>query len=200
MLLYGRPVIDNLFFFRRQVFEWHVRPYTHRPAYVYHQCPHQRIPGSYRTLVDGEGWVGDEGRFVHRHHGTYSSAFLAGSSSVEGQIFGRRGIEMCATFGAYDFSSRGNVECRWAIMPVRATVAGQAGEHQAKAVEQLRPCAERASDTRYAGTLAQGDGGRHIENVVYLRFGRLGDASAGIGRQRFQVASRAFSIHHSKGQ
>ena len=83
-------------------------------------------------------------------------------------------------------------------MSVRAAVAGQAGEHQAKAAEQFSPGAEGAADAGNAGTLPQGDSGRNVEDFVDVGFRGLGDASAGIGGQGFEIAPGAFGIDYAE--
>ena len=52
-------------------------------------------------------------------------------------------------------------------MPVGAAVAGQAGIHQAQAVQQLCPGAEGAADAGHARALVQRQRGGHIQHLVH---------------------------------
>ena len=85
-------------------------------------------------------------------------------------------------------------------MPVGAAVAGQAGVHQPQAVEQLRPRAEGAADSRHAGPLVEGQGRRDIQHLVHIRPGRLGHPAAGVGGQGLQIPPGALGIQNPKCQ
>ena len=95
---------------------------------------------------------------------------------------------------------RRHVHGRFQIVAVGAAVAGEPGEHQPKAVEELRTRAECTADARKRRSLMQGQGCRHVKDLVHGGAGCLGHAAAGIGRQRFQIAPRSFRVQHAQGE
>ena len=196
MLLFGRAVIDDLFLFRRQVLEGDVGPDAHLPGDVLHQGPHQRSPGQDRSFVDGQVLVGHEGRFVHGAHDSRSSASAAGALAVESKFLSARCIEVRSADGAHLFLLGGDGEGRLEIVPVGTPVAGEAGEHQPQAVQQLRHRSERAPDARHPRPLMQGQGRRHIAHVIHLCPCRLRHPPPRIGGQRLQVPPRPFRVQY----
>ena len=93
---------------------------------------------------------------------------------------------------------RRHIERRLQIVPVRAAVGGEPGEHQPQAVEQLRAGPERAADARHAGALPQGKGRGDIQHLVHARLLRLCHAPPGVGGQGFQIAPGALRIQHAQ--
>ena len=182
MLLDGRSVIDDFFFFGRQILERHIGTHAHGAAYVDHQRPHQGVPRSDSALVDCQILIGNQRRFIDRHHRAYASALLACAAAVERQLFRRRGKKVRTALRTDDFATCRHVERRRAVVSVGAAMARQTGIHQAQAVEQLRARAERAANAGHPRSLPQGDGGRHVEYIVEVGFRRLRDTAAGIGR------------------
>lgn len=86
------------------------------------------------------------------------------------------------------------------MVPVGALVAGQPREQQAQAVEQLCGGAEGGPHSGHAGALPQREGGRHMLHLVDAGPCALGQASARIGAQRLEIATRPLRIEHAQGQ
>ena len=85
-------------------------------------------------------------------------------------------------------------------MPIWASVAGKPGIHKAEAVQKLRARAEGAADSRNTRALVQGKGGRDVENLVHLRFGRLGHPPSCVGREGVQIPTRALGVENAQGE
>ena len=85
-------------------------------------------------------------------------------------------------------------------MPIGAAVAGETGEHQPQAVQQLGSCAEGAADTRHAGPLVQRQRRRDVEHLIHLCLGGLRHTAAGVGGERVQIPARALGIEHTQRQ
>ena len=79
-------------------------------------------------------------------------------------------------------------------------MAGQPGEHQAQAVEQLGAGTEGAADAGDAGPLMESQSRGDIEHLVHLGFGCLGHAPSRIGGQGLQIAPGPLGIEDAQGQ
>ena len=200
MLLFRRAVENDLLFALGQIAEGHVGAHAHLAANVGHQRPHQAVPGRDGPAVDGERIVRHQRAHVHRAHAARSAAFGAGSLRVEGQLLGGGGIKARAAFGAGKLLARCDGKRGRQIMAVGAAMAGQAGVHQAQAVEQLGARAEGAADAGHARPLMQRQRGGHIQHVVHRGLGCLRHAAAGVGGQRLQIAAGALGVQHAQRQ
>ena len=199
-LLLRRTVKDDLPLPRRQIPKGHVGAHAHFPGNVLHQRPHQRLPGGDGPLVDGERFIRHQRGLVHRADDARSIAAAAGAGAVEGELFRPRGDDKFPADRTADLFFRRHVQGRRDIVPVGTAMAGQAGVHEAQAVEKLGPRAKGAADPRDAGTLVQGQRGGHIAQLVHLGLGRLGHAAAGVGGERFQIAPGALGVQNAQGQ
>lgn len=196
----GRPVEHDIPFLRRQVFERHIGPDAHFAGDILHEGPHERLPGQHSALVDGQGFVGHQGRLVDGPDQSRAAAGFAGAAAVESQVFGTGPVKLRAAHGAGDLLHGRHMQGRFHIVAVRAAVARQARKHKAQAVQQFRRRAERAAYARYAGALVQGQGCRHVAHVVHLGLLGLGHTAARIGGKGLQVAAGPFRIEHAQGQ
>ena len=200
MLFLRRAVIDDFLFVVSQVPERHIRADAHFPADVRHQRPHQRFPWQNSALVNGQGVIRDQRRFVHRAHKPCAAAGRAGPLRVEGKLLRRRRIKPFSADRADQCLPRCHSKGRRQIVPVGAAVACKAREHQPQAAQQLRPGAEGASDTRNARTLVQCQRRRNVQHLIHLRPWCLRHSAPGIGGKCIQVPSGAFRIQHAKGK
>ena len=200
MLFDGRAVIDNIFFRVGQLAKRHVGAHAHLAADIGHQRPHQRVPGGDRALVNAQRFIRHQRGAVHRAHDAGAAAGAAGALAVEGELFSAGGDEACAAHRADQLLPGCNGQVRRVIMPVRAAVGRQAGEHQPQTVQQLGAGAKRAADTRHTGALVQGQRGRNIQHLVHIRAGRLGHAPPRIGGKRLQIAAGPFGIQYAERQ
>ena len=62
VLFLGGAVVDYLLLLVAEVLEGYVGPDAHLTADVRHEGPHQGIPGGDGAFVDGEVFIGNEGR------------------------------------------------------------------------------------------------------------------------------------------
>ena len=85
-------------------------------------------------------------------------------------------------------------------MPIGAAMAGQTGVHQPQVVEQLRPRAERAADSRHAGPLVERQRGRDVQHLIHIRPGRLRHPAARVGGQGLQIPPGALGIQNPQRQ
>ena len=200
MPLFRWPMVDDFLLRLGQVFERHIRAHPHLPTDVLHEGPHEGPPDGHGPLVDGQVFVGHQGRLVHGPGDAGPSATRAGSPTVEGQVFGPRPIEFLCADGAGDLLHSGHSEGRRAVMTLGATMAGQTGEHETQAVQQLRHGAESAADPGDARPLVKGQSRRNITDLVHIRSGCLGHASAGISGQGFQIPPGPFGVEDTQGQ
>ena len=200
VLFHGGTVVDDVLFLCRKRAERDVRADAHRPADVGHQRPHQRVPRRDSALVDRERFVRYERAAVDRPHDAGPAAGGAGALAVEGQLLGARREEAHAAHGAGQRLALRNGQRRREIMPVRAAVAGQAGEHQPQTVEQLRAGAEGAADAGHAGPLVQSERGRHVQHLVHVGLCGLRHAPPGVGGEGLEIAPGALRIQHAEGQ
>ena len=86
------------------------------------------------------------------------------------------------------------------IMTVGATVTGQPGEHEAKAVQKLRTCSKGAPDSRNPRSLVKSQRRWNIADLVHLSLGRLGHPPSRISRKGIQIPSRALRIQNAQRQ
>ena len=198
--LLGRAVVDDLLLLRGQVPEGDVRAHAHLARDILHQGPHQRAPGGHGAFVDGQGFVGHQRGLVHGPDRAGAAALLAGALAVEGQFLGTGGIEMRPAHGADQFLLGGHGEAGLEVVAVGAAVAGQAGEHQAQAVEQFGHRAEGAPDAGHARALVQRQRGRHVAHLVHLGPAGLRHPPAGIGGQGLQITAGALGVQHAQGE
>ena len=96
---------------------------------------------------------------------------------------------MCAAFRTDQFLAGGDRQRGSQIVPVWTAVFCQPGIHQAQTVQKFRARAEGTPDTGNAGALVQRQSRRHVQDLVYLRFGRLCHAPPGISRKRVQISA-----------
>ena len=200
MPLLGRAVEDDLLLLRRQIPEGNVRPHAHVPGDVLHQGPHQALPRSDGTFVDGQGIVRYQAALVHRSHDPGPAAGGAGPVRVEGHGLGAGPVELFAADRTAGWQHQGHIHIRRAGMPVGTAMASQAREHQAQTVQEFRRRAEGAAYPGDSRPLVQGQRCRDIAHLFHLCPARLGDAAAGIGGQRFQIPARAFRIERPQRQ
>ena len=125
MTLLSWAVIDNLLFLWSEVLERDIGPYTHLPCDVFHQRPHQRAPGGYGTLIDGQVLIRHQGGFVHGADDARSPAAAAGSFAVEGKLFCTRSIDTFPANWTVDRLLSRNIQRGRQVMPVGAAVAGK---------------------------------------------------------------------------
>ncbi len=155
MLFHHRTVIDDLFFLIGQVFEGNVGPDTHGAADVGHERPHQRVPGCHGALVDGKAFIRNKSAPVHRPYPSGPSAAPAGASRIEGEVLGSRAVEALSADRTDDLAHQRDLK-RWrGVVSVRTAVGGEAGEHQAEAVEQFGARPEGRTHARNARPLVQ---------------------------------------------
>ena len=109
MLFHRRSMVDDIFFFLRQVFKGHVGADSHSPADVGHEGPHEAVPGSDGAVVDGERLIGDEGGHVNGADHACAAAVGAGALGIKGQFLCRRRRNMGAALGADEVFFRGHV-------------------------------------------------------------------------------------------
>ena len=201
MLFDGRPVEYNVTLFGRELAERHIGAHAHRAAHLLHEVPHERTPWQHRTVVDTFRLIRHQGRTVHFAHNAGSGAGRAGAGRVEGERFGAGRVEFLATADASNGQSGRHVQRRFVARPaMRAHVRGDAGEQEPQTVEQFGHRAERRADARHGGPLVQGQRGRHMQHFVHLGAAGLGQATARVRGQRFQVTPRTFRIQHAKRQ
>ena len=200
MLFDGRAVIDNIFFRVGQLAKRHVGAHAHLAADIGHQRPHQRVPGGDRAFVYAQRFIRHQRGAVHRAHDAGAAAGAAGALAVEGELLSAGGDEACAAHRADQLLPGRDGQVRRVIMPVRAAVGRQAGEHQPQTVQQLGAGAKRAADTRHTGALVQGQRGRNIQHLVHIRAGCLGHAPPRIGGKRLQIAAGPFGIQYAERQ
>ena len=200
VLLLGGSVVDDGLLLGREVTEGDVGAHAHGAADVGHQRPHQGVPRGDGALVDGEALVGDEGGAVDRADLAGALAAGARAAAVEGEVLRARRLKGDAADGTDERALGGDVQRGGDGVAVGAAVLGQAREHQAQAVEQLRAGAEGGADARDAGALAQGERGGDVERLVDLGAGGLGQAAAGVGGERLEVAAGALRIEDAEGQ
>ena len=185
VLFLRRPVVDDVLLLPASA-PGRARPSRTpmAPAHVGHQRPHEAVPGG---PPPPSSMVRDSsGTRVERSTARTTPVppqVRQGPLAVEGQLLSAGGIEMGAALRAGQLLPRRHRQGGRHIVPVGAAVAGQAGVHQPQAVEQLRPRAEGAADSRHAGPLVEGQGRRDIQHLVHVRPGRLGHPAAGVGGQ-----------------
>ena len=200
MLLFRGAVVDDLLFLRRQVLKGHIRPDSHLPAHVLHEGPHQGPPDHDRSLVDRAGLIGHQGRLIDRARDPGPPAGRAGARAVEGQVLRPGPVKARPADRADRLPHRGHIHGRLHIVAVGAAVAGQAREHEPQAVEELRHGPEGAPDPGDARPLVQGQGCRHIADVVHMGPRRLRHPPSGVGRQRLQIPARPLRVQNAQGQ
>ena len=77
-------------------------------------------------------------------------------------------------------------------------MAGQAGEHQPKTIQQLRPRSEGGANTGNGRALVQGKGGGNIQYLVHIGTRRLCHAPPCVCGQGFQIPPRPFGVQYAK--
>ena len=120
MLLFRRAVIYYVLFPVGKLTERNICPHAHFTAYICHKRPHQAVPWSYRTLINGKGVIGNQRCDIHCANHSRSAASSAGTLTVERQL-----LEMLAALRAYKVMPRCNVKSRSMIMPVGTAVLCQ---------------------------------------------------------------------------
>ena len=133
--LFGRAVIDDFLFLRREVLEGHVGPDTHLPGDIFHQRPHQRSPRGDGALVDGQRLVGHQGGLIHGANDARSAAATAGAFAVERQLFRSGRIDPLSADGAEDRLFGSDVQRRLQVVTVGAAMARETGKHESQAVQ-----------------------------------------------------------------
>ena len=189
-MLHGRPVKDYVALLLRKPAERHVRPHSEFPRYILHQRPHQRLPRQHSTFIYCERFIRHQGRLVHSPDESGTAAGLAGPLTVEGKFFSSRRIKMFPAHRTHEFLTGGYRQCRFEIMPVRATMARKSRKHQPEVVQQFRRSAESTADPGYAGTLVQRKGCGDMHYVFHLSLGRLGHPASGISCDASRAARK----------
>ncbi len=183
--LLHRAMEHDVLLFVREVFVGHVDANVHSLSHLGHERPHEVAPRTNSAFLEGEVRVGDERGFVDSADHARASAFGAGSTAIECQVLRAGAVELDPAYAAGDGALDGNIQARRILMSVGATMACQAGEHEAQVIQQFGGGAEGGVHARDARPLAEGQGGGHVEHFVYIRAACLGDATAGIGGKRF---------------
>ena len=80
------------------------------------------------------------------------------------------------------------------------TMAADAREQKAQAVQELGGGAERAAHAGDGGPLVQREGGGHVQHLVHVGAPRLREAAARVGGERLEVAARALGVQHAEGE
>ena len=200
MFLLSRTVVDDLLFLFRQFAERDVCAHTHFPAHVYHDGPHQGIPGGNGAVLDGQCVVRYECGAVHSPNGSRAVAGAAGALAVESELFRGRRIETGAALRTDQLLTCRNSQRGRVIVPIRAAVAGKPGIHQAEAVEKLGPCAECAADAGDSRALMERKSSRNIQNVVHISFCRLSHAPPCIGGEGIQISPGPLRVKDAQSQ
>ena len=201
VLFDGRPVEYDVAFFGRELAERHVGAHAHRTAHLFHEVPHERAPWQHSAVVDAFRLIRDQGRAVYFAHDAGAGAGRAGAGRVEGERFSTGRMEFLATADTSNGQSGRHVQRGLVARPaMRAHVRGDAGEQESQAVEQFGHRAERRADAGHRGPLVQGQRGRHVQHFVHLGAAGLGQSTARVRGQRFQVAPRTFRIQHAERQ
>ena len=162
MLLFRRAVIYYVLFPVGKLTERNICPHAHFTAYICHKRPHQAVPRSYRTLINGKGVIGNQRCDIHCANHSRSAASSAGTLTVECQLLGRGSIEMLAALRAYKVMPRCNVKSRRMIMPVGTAVLRQTRKHEPQTVKQLCSRSEGGTYPRNARTLMKSQCRRNI--------------------------------------
>ena len=196
--LFHGAVQHNVFLGIGQILVGHVGAHAHLAGHLGHERPHEVAPGGHGALLQGEVGVGDERGLVDVAHDAGAAAGGAGAAAVEGEVLGGGAVEFHAAGGTGDGQLGGHVQGRRVHVPVGAHVAAEAREHEAQVVQKLRGGAEGGMDAGNAGPLAQGEGGRYVQHLVHGGAPGLGDAPAGVGGERFQVAAAALGVQHAQ--
>ena len=95
---------------------------------------------------------------------------------------------------------RGDRQGGLVVVSVWAPVACKPGIHQAEAVEKLSACTEGAADARDSRPLVEGEGSRHVQNVIYVGFGSLGHTPPGIRGKGIQISPGSFGVENAQGE
>ena len=198
MHLVGRSVKDDLLFLRSQFAKRHIRPHAEFLRDLLHQRPHERLPRQHCPIVDREGVVGHERRFVNDADNAGTSARLTGTAAVEREFLRTRCIEMYAARRADDLLFRRHLARRRCIVTVRAAMARQTRKHQTYDVQQLRRRAERAAHSGHAGALMQCKRRRDVAHLIDACLLCLCHAPPRIRRQRLEIAARTLGVEHAQ--
>lgn len=132
--------------------------------------------GADRALFERERVIGNERRLVDFAHDARAPAGGAGARAVEGEVLGARTIERLVADGTLERLFGSHVEAGRHVMAVRTFMATQTREHEAQVVEQLGGGAEGGMHPGRGRALAQRDGSRHVQDLIYLRTRGLADA------------------------
>ena len=193
-------VENNVLFLFRQIAEGHVGAHTHLTADIGHQGPHQTVPRSYRTVINGKRIIRHQRCHIHCADTACAAAFLTGALRVKRQFLGGWRIKMSIALRAHQLLSGGNQQGGPQIMPVGAAMIRKAGVHEPQTVQKLRSRAEGAPDAGYPGTLVQCERGGDIQHLVHTCLGCLRHAAARVGGQCLQITPRPFGIQHAQSQ
>ena len=117
---------------------------------------------------------------------------------LKARSIGGGAVEFHAAGGTGDGQLGRHVQGRCVHVPVGAHVAAEAREHEAQVVQKLRGGAEGGMHAGNAGPLAQGEGRRHVQHLVYGSASGLGNAPAGVGGKRLQVAAAALGVQNAQ--
>ena len=200
VLLLRRTIVHDVFFLLGQIPEGHVGAHAHFPADIGHQRPHQGVPGGDSPFVDCQRLVGHKGGAVHSADGACAVAGAAGSLAVEGKLLRRRCVEVDAALRTDQLLLRGDRQGGLVVVSVWAPVACKPGIHQAEAVEKLSACAEGAADARDSRPLVEGEGSRHVQNIIHVGFGSLGHTPPGIRGKGIQISPGSFGVEDAQGE
>ena len=196
-LLHG-AVQHDVFLGIGQVLVGHVGAHAHFAGHLRHERPHEVAPRGHGALFQGEVGVGDERGLVDIAHDAGAAAGGAGAAAVEGEVLGGGAVEFHTAGGAGDGQLGRYVQGRRVHVPVGAHMTAEAREHEAQVVQKLRGGAEGGVHAGNAGPLAQGEGRRHVQHFIHGGAAGLGDAPAGIGGERLQVAAAALGVQHAQ--
>ena len=162
--------------------------------------PAEHVPGLHGALVEGHGGVRDQGVVVDLAHDPGALAGGAGALGVEGERLGARRVHVRSALRTGIGLLGGNEQRGRDAVPVRAEVEGKARVHQAQHVQQLGGGAEGGADARHPRPLAQRERGGDVHDLVDVRARGLRHATAGVGRQRLDVAAGALGVDHAHGE
>ena len=187
MMLFGRAVKDDFLFFRSKVAERYIGAHAQIPGDIFHQGPHQGLPGRHGPFVDSQGIIRHQRILIHGADHARAGTGRTGPFRIKGHRFRTGTVKLFTADGTFRRQHQRYIHVRRAGMSVRTTMTAQAGEQQTETVQQLRGRSKGTADAGDARTLVQGQRSRNMFDLVYLGPARLGDSTPGVSGKSFQV-------------